>query len=173
MCTSRRLRFSGGITAGVTMNALTPFTVIASVLTPRRSRRAGRLRPAAGADNVLHSSTLVGAVFQFAGGAPAISVCICGLTVLGTGMVRAGTVRGSVEFVWVLASLDMNRTIIATMTKENPSTTRRSRRSEFVMVFVLEQQAAISEIDIRAGLCVSVAPGPCCSAAGYRLTTGL
>ena len=123
------------------MKALTPFTVIASVLTPSRSRSAGRLRPAAGADNVLHSSTVVGAVFQFAGGAPAISVCICGLTVLGTGMVRAGTVRGSVEFVWVLASLDMNRTIIATMTKENPSTTRRSRRNEFVMAFVLDQHS--------------------------------
>src|SRR6478672_7311095 len=99
MCTRSRLRFSGGTTAGVTMNALTPLTVTASVLTPRRSRNAGRLRPGEGADNVLHSSTVVGAVFQFAAGGAAIIVCICGLTVLGTGMVRAGTALGSVELV--------------------------------------------------------------------------
>ena len=117
------------------MKALTPLTVSASVLTPNRSRSAGRLRPADGADNVLHSSTVVGAVFQFAAGGAAIIVCISGLTVSGTGSVRAGTARGSVELVWVLASLDMNRTIIATMTKENPSTIRRSREDEFVMDF--------------------------------------
>ena len=87
------------MTCGVTMKALTPFTVIASVLTPSRSRSAGRLRPAAGADNVLHSSTVVGALFQFAAGAAPISVCISGLTVFGTGMrPRRYALRGSVSW---------------------------------------------------------------------------
>src|SRR4030095_11256207 len=107
------------------MNALTPLTVIASVLTPRRSRSVGKLRPAEGADSVFHSSVVVGAVFQFPAGAPAINVCISGLTVLGTGMVRAGRARGSLLAVWVLTSSDTDRTIIAGKTKENPSATRR------------------------------------------------
>src|SRR3954470_19117125 len=126
MWTSRRLRFSCGMTWGVTMNAVTPFAVIASVFTPRRSRSAGRLRPGEGADNVLHSSTVVGALFQFPAGAAAISVCISGLTVVGTGMERAGIGRGSFVFVWLLTSFDTVRTIIAIAAKENPSATRRS-----------------------------------------------
>src|SRR3954451_23178966 len=108
------------------MNAFTPLTVTLSVLTPRRSRSAGRLRPGEGADNVLHSSTVVGALFQFPAGAAAINVCISGLTVVGTGIVRAGIARGSFVFVWLLASCDTNRTIIAITAKENPSATRRS-----------------------------------------------
>src|SRR5204862_6977500 len=107
------------------MKALTPLTVIASVLTPRRSRSAGRFRPADGADNVFHSSTVVGAVFQLpAGGAPA-SACICGLTVVGTGMVRAGTERASAEAVCVLtSSSDTHKTIIAADAKTNPMAMR-------------------------------------------------
>src|SRR3954470_19695818 len=126
MCTSRRLRFSGGTTCGVTMNALTPFSVRASVLTPSRSRSAGRLRPGEGADIVLHSSTVVGALFQLPAGAAAINVCISGLTVVGTGRVRAGIGRGSFVVVWLLTSFDTDRAIVAITLKENPSATRRS-----------------------------------------------
>src|SRR6478752_8177302 len=95
------------------MNALTPFTVIASVLTPNRSRSVGRLRPAEGADTVFHSSVVVGAVFQLPAGAAAISVCISGLTVVGTGMLRAGIARGSLLVVCVFTSSDTDKTIIA------------------------------------------------------------
>src|SRR3954466_6019151 len=114
------------------MNALTPLTVTASVLTPSRSRSAGRWRPGDGEDNVLHSSTVVGAVFQVVAGAAAISVCNSGLTVVGTGMVRAGTGRGSFVFVWLLTSCDTDRTIIAIRAKQNPSAMRRSSRNGLV-----------------------------------------
>ena len=108
------------------MNALTPLTVTASVFTPSRSRSAGRLRPGDGADNVLHSSTVVGALFQLLAGVAAISVWISGLTVVGTGMVRAGIGRGSFVFVWLLTSCDTDRKIIGMSAKENPSAMRRS-----------------------------------------------
>jgi hypothetical protein len=73
------------------MYAVTPLTVIVSEVTLNRSRSAGMPRPADGAASGFHSSGEPGTVFQFELSGPPMSVCISGLTVVGTGMVRAGT----------------------------------------------------------------------------------
>src|SRR5437763_2799614 len=96
--TSRRLRFSGAISFGVTMNALTPPTTVGSRVTPSFSRIpicAAALAAARRLINSFHSAALLGLAFQFGTryGA-AIDACNCGLAVAGTGMARPGTVRG-------------------------------------------------------------------------------
>src|SRR5687768_6496770 len=95
MWTRRRLRFSAGIVAGVTTWTFTPLMTVDSEVTRRRSRSAGRPRPGDGAEMVFHSSSDAGTALQLAlGGAP-MTACISGLTVVGTGIVRAGTSSGA------------------------------------------------------------------------------
>src|SRR5580765_1243730 len=79
------------MTRGVTMYACTPLTVSDSEATPYRSRIAGRPRPADGADIAFHSSADVGTTFQVGLSGAEMIARISGLTVSGTGSVRAGT----------------------------------------------------------------------------------
>ena len=78
------------MTVGVTMKAHAVdgqrFRLDAESLTERRQPR-----PADAAERVLHSSSDFGATFQFALSGAAMRAWISGLTVFGTGTVRAGT----------------------------------------------------------------------------------
>src|SRR5271166_284919 len=89
--------FSGGMLSGETIKAFTPSMVIGSILTWSASRRAGSPCMAATVTALtwaFHSSGVFGITFQFGVSGAAIIFCICGLTVSGTGIVRAGISRG-------------------------------------------------------------------------------
>src|SRR5580658_3345331 len=99
-----RLRLRTGIILGVTMKALTPAIVVGCTVTPRAARISGSVATTAAAalsTIAFHSAGFFGTTFQVGlYGCPMIA-CICGLTVSGTGMTRAGTCRapgGTVEF---------------------------------------------------------------------------
>ena len=98
------MRFSAGMSCGVSEKALTPLMVMASSFTRICSRNAGSrfaASAAAASTCTFHSAAVFGKTFQFGlMGAPMI-FCICGLTVSGTGIVRAGTSRGG--GVWAAA----------------------------------------------------------------------
>jgi len=107
MWISTRSRFSGAIVSGVKMNARTPSIVVFSILTLRRSVRPGRFRivPAAPASETgFHSSPVLGRTFHPGRSGAAISFCTCGLTVVGTGSVRAGISDPPLLSSWDTAS---------------------------------------------------------------------
>jgi hypothetical protein len=99
-------------------------------------------RPADGAEIGFHSSTVFGKTFQFElSGAP-MRACIAGLTVSGTGSVRAGTSSGFGALVCVWAS-DMSKTIIAAVTKANPRTKRWVKRKSVLMSFLASRRGLL------------------------------
>ena len=80
------------------MKTFTPSITAGSTLTWRCSRHAGRFFMVAAAPasaSAFHSSPVFGRRSQFARSGPATIFCICGLTVVGTGKMRAGTSRGA------------------------------------------------------------------------------
>src|SRR5215467_4003271 len=94
---SNRFWLSGGMLSGETIKAFTPSIVIGSLLTWSASRR-GSSPCMAAIVTVLtwafHSSGVFGITFQVGVSGAAIIFCICGLTVSGTGIVRADISRG-------------------------------------------------------------------------------
>ena len=78
------------------MNAFTPAIVVGSTVTPSASRSFGKpatVAAAALSTLVFQSATVSGARLNFGSKGRAIIACICGLTVSGTGSVRAGASR--------------------------------------------------------------------------------
>src|ERR1700752_2098104 len=94
MWISWRFLFSGATVSGVTTKARTPSIVVFSTLTLSRSSMPGTFLISAAAPasaTGFHSSPVLGWISQFdRSGAPMI-FCNWGLTVVGTGMVWAGT----------------------------------------------------------------------------------
>src|SRR5262249_5171570 len=77
----------------------TPSIVAGSTVTWSASRSAGsawRVATVTALTCAFHASGVVGMTFQVGVSGTAISFCICGLTVSGTGIVRAGTSRGGI-----------------------------------------------------------------------------
>src|SRR5581483_4382547 len=80
------------------MNALTPAMVAGSTLTPRRWRISGNVATvsaAALATSAFHSSADFGCAFQMGESGRAITACMAGLTVSGTGISCSGTWRSA------------------------------------------------------------------------------
>ena len=95
---SKRLRFSGGISSGVTTKTFTPSIVAGSTFTWSRSAIAGMVGtiPSSILSAALrHSSPVFQSLFQSGLRGAAMNFCIPGLTSVGTGSDFAGTSRGA------------------------------------------------------------------------------
>src|SRR5271165_430744 len=115
---SSRFWFSGGMLSGETIKVLTPSMVIGSILTWSASRRAGSPCMAATVTALtwaFHSSGVFGITFQVGVSGAAIIFCICGLTVSGTGIVRAGISRGQGVAFCAIAAEAARAIAIATL----------------------------------------------------------
>src|SRR5262245_38201343 len=91
-----RSRLVGGIAFGVTMKAFTSPIMVGSTLTPNASRSRGNVATTlrAASSTLLFQSTVVsGTRLKFGLKGLAMTACIWGLTVSGTGIERAGTSR--------------------------------------------------------------------------------
>src|SRR6476659_8635814 len=99
-----------------------------SEVTPNRSRSSGRPRPADGADIAFHSSADVGTTFQVGLSGAEIIARITGLTVSGTGRVRAGTASeaGADAGAWAVPTGSAAAITIAPMAR--PRTQRSVKR---------------------------------------------
>src|SRR6476659_8379963 len=97
-----------------------------SEVTPNRSRSSGRPRPADGADIAFHSSADVGTTFQVGLSGAEIIARITGLTVSGTGSVRAGTSSDAGAGTWAVPAGRAAAITIAPMAR--PRTQRSVKR---------------------------------------------
>src|SRR5215831_10097677 len=125
---SRRLRFWAGTVSGATSKVFTPSMTRGSTLTRSCVRNAGSAWMTAAAPSLtcaLHPSAVSGITFHVAGSGAAMIFCICGLTVSGTGTLRAGRSRVPGP-VWAKACV-VATTIVAVVrlsAHENPVMSR-------------------------------------------------